>query len=471
MKRIFCFSNVCIIAIMALLASCATSHQASHGAYNSNSQNSDANNALIIGDFISFGNDAKASYYDEKGKQKGPYELVTPNNPQHGDDQIFEMENIIKETEPEQNTAALYAMDMALDRIEYVRKHYRKGDPDTKYYIIFMTDGLDNISAQVAKKNNRGNYKTTEKYQKGIEKRIEKISGHKKKSKNQFEIYPIVFTGTDLGEIQNSVNSTKFKEFIDKNMGWMRGSSNGLDNAPQIIYENNFDTILNKFKNLFIASGFEFHIPKGYEGKEIEMSFWGTTTKPLTKNDTKRYETEHKRTKLTGKFIRKGNEYYLENVEFIKSRNKEGETFKLDISNKGKEGKNGFTLKAINNNDKKEVAVFRLENPKLSYINKKGTPVSYFIDKFFKLPTKNGKTIYGVEQRVKDDGISILNSEYESQAENNIDTYFILVLDVSKSLGNKLEEEKLKAIDMIGVITDGKVYMGEDNNNINNSQK
>lgn len=418
MKRIFNFGNVFFIAILALMTSCATSHQA------------------LLGDFIGFGDDATTSFHSQKngkGRQTAPYELYTPSDPERAEQQAFEMKFKIDNTEMENNTAGIFAMDLALDRVKYVRKHYLKRDPDAKYYIIYMTDGLDNISVQVAKNNNKGNYKTPEKYQKKMQKKIAKISRYKKKNKNQFEIYPIVFTGSDLGKAkkENNMSNDKFEQFINDNMSWLRGSSRGPEKASPIIQAENFDTVLYKFKDEFTSSGFEFHVPKGYAGKEIKMTFRGT----INGNEEKLYKTE-----LTGKFIRKGNKYYLEDVQV-----KNG----LDISNEAKKGK--IQLTATNNKNKNaELAIFRLEKPQLK--GKSGKGRSYFINKDYYNPEKD---IYGVEQDVNNNGMWIRNSEYISQSKGTIDTYFILVFDASKSLkGDGFAKERETALDIINIITD-----------------
>lgn len=399
MKKISIRSNV-LIGVVLLLTSCATTHE------------------VLLGDVISFGDDARTSYSSQKngkGKKYAPYVLYSPG------DNLTKMENarqekamrdFIDETEMENNTAGIFAMDLALDRIKYVRKHQLKNDPNAKYYVIYMTDGLDNISVQVAKNNGRGNYKTPEKYKKKMAKKIAKISGWKKKHPNQFDIYPVVFTGSDLGQVkkENKMNIPQFKDFINRNMGWLRGSSRGLESAPEIIEAENFDEVLNKFKDEFNASGFEFHVPKGYSGKKIKMDF---------------RDNEGHKTELIGKFVKKGNKYYLKDIEM---------KYGLESGVKLKRGKK-LELTAINNKDKKaELSIFRLEKPRLR-------DKSYFIEKDL------------VTQSVNDNNLWIKNSEYISQSKGSIDTYFILVFDASKSLkGEGFADERKTAIDMIRVI-------------------
>lgn len=390
---------------------------------------------ILLGDVISFSDDAITSYDRQNGQKHGmnyygqsssgqsdPYVLFSPA-PQNADSKtIFQhkamlngnknkMMNFIENTQMGKNTAGIYAIDLALDRIKYVKKHILKRDINTKYYIIYLTDGLDNISCQVAMDNGQGFYKNPEKYKTKMEKKITKVSGCKKKVQNPFEIYPVLYTGTDLRVAQKQTTKDKFKLFVDENMGWSRGSSRGIDNAPNVIADTSFDKILDIFKDEFNASGFEFHVPKGYIGKEIKMEF----------------DDGNKKTILFANFIKKGGKYLLKDINMENG---------LASDVKLKPGKT-LELKAINNKDKNaKLAIFRLEKPKCD-------GKSYYIDK--------NKTA----QFVNDKGVLINNSEYDSQSKGAIDTYFIVVLDASRSLGDDLKYEINTALQMVQTITQG----------------
>lgn len=425
MKRFFILSKVVIITILTLFASCATtSHQ------------------VLLGDVISFGDDARTSYSSQKngkGKQYAPYVLYSPGDyitKLENAKQEQDMRDFIDDTEMESNTAGIFAMDLALDRIKYVQKHQLKRDPSAKYYIIYMTDGLDNISVQVAKNNGRGNFKTPEKYKKKMAKKIAKISGWKKKHPNQFDIYPVVFTGSDLGQVKedNKMSTPQFKDFINRNMGWLRGSSRGLESAPDIIEAENFGEVLNKFKNEFNASGFEFYVPKGYSGKRIRMVFTGEVgqTGKIVK------------TELIGDFINKGNKYFLKNIEMRNG---------LSSGIKFKNGKKIDKLTATNYKNKKdELAIFRLEKPEYNnhpyYIINHPDLIEQFVEQ--SIGPSDRKSRKQVEKKRI---IWVKNSEYFSQSSGSIDTYFILVFDASKSLkGEGFADERKTAIEMIKVI-------------------
>ncbi|MBQ4476777.1 MAG: hypothetical protein II935_11380, partial [Bacteroidales bacterium] len=293
--------------------------------------------------------------------------------------------------------------------------------------------------------NGQGFYKDSKKYKSKMMKKITKVSGCKKKSQNPFDIYPVVYTGSDLGDIyyeklreynNDSARAKKdFDDYIVRNMGWLRGSSRGLQNAPEIIVGDNFkQDVLPKFMDEFNASGFEFHVPKGYINKRIRMNF----------------DDGNKKTELSADFLRKGGKYLLKDINMENG---------LASDVKLKPGKT-LELKAINNKDKNaKLAIFRLERPKCD-------GKSYYIDK--KL----------VAQSINDDGVWVKNSEYDSQSKGTIDTYFILVFDSSKSLlryekdkeGNFIrddngnlrlitptgfDEEREAAREMINKITDG----------------
>jgi len=64
------------------------------------------------------------------------------------------MNQNIRDLPSGENTAAYYALDKGLDRIQSMQKSkLMEKDPNTKYYIVFLTDGLDNISPELAKRD------------------------------------------------------------------------------------------------------------------------------------------------------------------------------------------------------------------------------------------------------------------------------------------------------------------------------
>ncbi len=412
---------VFISIVLGTLSSCTVTHE------------------ILLGDVISFGDSAITNYHYQKGKHKNlkpqgdPYVLFSPTTHSVDAKAKFQMMQRIYNTQMENNTAGIYAMNLGLDRIEYIRKHHLKNDPNARYYIIYMTDGLDNISHQVAKNNKQGNYKTPEKYKEKMMKKIAKVSGYKKKSQNPFDIYPVVFTGTDLDSVKhdNHLTDAQFDQYINNNMGWLRGSSRGPENAPRIIHGKDFDVVLEAFKDEFYTSGFEFHVPKGYIGKGIRMKINGYTSKRVKGQPEVR---EYHQTELTGTLVKQGNKYYLRGIQL-----RDG--LESDVEKKGQ----NFELKAINNKDKEaELTIFRLERPKYN-----GKP--YFIERNNEQDEKEY-----VAQYVNDGGMWVKNSEYISQSKGTVDTYFVLIFDASKSLkGEGFAKEKETAMEMINVISNG----------------
>ena len=75
-----------------------------------------------------------------------------------------------------ENTAAFYALDIALDRVAAVQKNKNlmEGDPNTRYYIVFFTDGLDNISTILAERNRRGDYASKNEYAAALQEFIQR---------------------------------------------------------------------------------------------------------------------------------------------------------------------------------------------------------------------------------------------------------------------------------------------------------
>lgn len=117
----------------------------------------------LMGDVIGFSDDVQTSFDYQPGffknfmPQSNPYDLLNPS-------ERNEMDKFIRSIPDGQNTVGYYALDMVLDRIKYVRKKVMHKDPETKYYIVLLTDGLDNGSTVVAQNNHQGHYKDINSY-------------------------------------------------------------------------------------------------------------------------------------------------------------------------------------------------------------------------------------------------------------------------------------------------------------------
>lgn len=393
---------------------------------------------VIYADYIAFGDNVKANYKIESRRSKGKsYKIY---DKELGTNETFVLQKELRGIQQEDNTAGIYAMDKGLDRIKYVQRRIFKKDPNTKYYMIFMTDGLDNISVQVAKNEKGVNYKTPEKYKEKLRKKIVKITRCNKREKNDFNIYPIVFTGTDLGDMRddNGMSAKDFYSYIQNNMDWLRGSSKGIENAPKVIASDDFDTIRREFENVFRASSFEFAVPKGYVNKKIKMELKGTASD----------DTDTISTYFTAVLKNKGKKYYLTNIDLYGG---------LSTAEKDMESRK-FKLYATNNKDRRgTLSTFVLDRPQVKLENNSNAK-SYFV-----LPLDDSKnpTVrqFTTEYNPKNPSVKdmwVRNSEYDSQLKSMANAYVQLIVDCSKSLGLKDEKDNqfIKEIETAGVIVE-----------------
>ncbi|MBQ7192387.1 MAG: hypothetical protein IJS00_05900 [Paludibacteraceae bacterium] len=247
--------NIYFLLIALFLSSCATQHT-----------------RFLQGDVIGFSDEVRTSYRCPRGmfstfkEQNAAWNLLD-------DDQVGRMRTEIKELPPRgQNTAAYYAMELAAERIKYIRRHYAKNDPQTKYYIFLLTDGLDNASPELAKKEKKILFsKTPEQYQKRLQKKLKGAMGWF--AKNTFEVYPMMFEGEDMQatKTRNRISDEQFKEKLAKDMECFRYSSTG--EAPELISADNYQVIIEKLKHTFVSSSYTFRVPKSYVNKKIRMNF------------------------------------------------------------------------------------------------------------------------------------------------------------------------------------------------------
>jgi hypothetical protein len=179
------------------------------------------------------------------------------------------------------NTAIYYAVDRGLDRIQAIYNNTPpnplSGSPSTsyytKYYIVLFTDGMDNISAQLARNNDRGKFANTAEYAADIQKRMSTIFdtkfmglfSRKTKRLNTFEIYLLGLRGQDLEDSGYS------NEDLVKSLRPLMGSYNSITHEP--IVSDDMSTLYDDFRRNFTASGFNFFVPKGYieNGYKIKM--------------------------------------------------------------------------------------------------------------------------------------------------------------------------------------------------------
>jgi len=349
---------------------------------------------FLRADVVGFSERVETSYGAKKHclknleTQKEPYDLMT----QEG---VAAMTAFVNNEIPRgKNTAAYYAVETACDRIRYIRQHEAKGDKFTKYYIFLLTDGLDNNSTEAAKKDYETLFRVSpEKYRERLQKKLSKAMGL---SNNLFEVYPMLYEGDDIKAIQsaNNLDTAAYYQFLRNKFECFRYSSTG--NAPPLIFASDYEEIFSQMKNKFISSSYEFMVPKSYVGKRIMMKF---------KNE------KGEEGVLTGVFKKSGFKYVIEDMEM------QGMKMKM--------AEQSF------HNDEGSNVVFRMEE-----MTRDG--LAFVV----------GDGAADVRQFYEEDGLWIVNSEYNTEKKVNMDTYFILVIDGSTSLdgrsGNTTEFDKEK---------------------------
>jgi hypothetical protein len=277
-----------------------------------------------------------------------------------------------------------------------------------------LTDGLDNVSTQVARNNRtfwqmlfgKNNYASGEAYAKALEKKMEKVMGRRP---NAFQSFPIMFIGGDLTAIrdQNNLSPQDFHNFLIDKLKPFAGSRNA--DRPVPIAAENFTTIREDFLNQFRTNSLEFVVPKDYAGKRIrmELSAYG----------------EDDNTWIEGDFVKKGSSYFsFENIQYSPG-----------LSSEVKAGSSVAALKEQNLDRKALTIKFAID--KLSYIGK---------------PYK----VESAQQRVREGVIWTVNSEYNAALATMKNAYIMVILDASSSFAENFKDAQKTILDLVGYITE-----------------
>lgn len=381
--------NLIGVVAVLLLSSCATEHT-----------------RFFRGDVIGFSDRVTTSYtlgsrglFMDYQQQSEPFDLLTASG-------RTKMNDAINQVPRGNNTTAYYAMELAAKRIKYVRKKIAKNDPNTRYYIFLLTDGLDNASPQVAKNDGRMLFSISpEKYQKRVQKKLRRAMGWW--SKNDFEVYTLMYEGDDIEEAKkmNNLTEEQYKTWLEESMNCFRFSSNG--EPPELISANSFQSIIEKVKSRLKVSSYIFKVPKSYAGKRIRMIFNNRTG-----NDT-----------ITATLQKSLFSYSLSDIKFS----------------------NGVTA-SIEAND--------------SFEKDDNVNVYFSINDF----RVNGRAFSPEARKVTQDyeyqpNLWQRNSEYTEVTEDAINTYFILVIDGSRSLDGKnhdkngFQEEQNMAKEIMSIMS------------------
>lgn len=368
-----------IILAMALVASVA-------------GQAAKTNNKFLQADIIGFSGDVVTSYSTQAdGKQTAPYDLIKGSKDfkayLHADGSIPR----------DKNTCIYYAMDLALDRVEYVRKHITKNDPNTKYYIFLLTDGLDNNSAQVAKNNHKHLIPVSaERYPAYLQERTKEVMSNRK---NVFEIYPMLFEGEDIKTMRQS--NRDFDEYLSRKLGCL-GYTSTSDEPMSLIHADDYGKILKELRQKFLMSSYEFQVPKSYVGKRVRMTLY-------RKADGEKHATTVGT--IEGELVNHLGKFKLRDIRT-----------------------NGISILDMNRDyphDRKTCLI----SP--TGVNSKDSNIRFAIERVLDGDKAFMVDAAKVKQEVEDDGMWILNTEYSEVAEVNVDTYFILLVDGSTSLDGK----------------------------------
>ena len=216
-------------------------------------------------------NDNVILHFGSGKSQKRPHNLETEIGVKNLKDEI---RALLSGT----NTAAFYAFDIGLDRIAHVREKFMDDDPNSRYYIIFLTDGLDNVSTNLARINERGMFSNVTEYGEALQERIETLFLDDTKAKdpatgnniatseinttNTFQSFVLLFKGDDI--IKSRYTDSELNQLLMP----FTGSKNAQ--RPPVIMSDNLNQLYRHFESEFDLP-FSFIVPRGYEGQRIRM--------------------------------------------------------------------------------------------------------------------------------------------------------------------------------------------------------
>ena len=348
----------------------------------------------IKGDVIGFSDDVHPATFEKKrciipyfAIKGAPVDLKTDKST---------MQEKISNLKSGTNTAAYKALDLGLTRVKDVKRKYMgRRCPNSKYYLLFFTDGKDNISATTEK--------SYAKYSKKIEKKMKRTMGifnHK----NAFQSWALLLEGDELqrdGYTPEQLNDMLFP---------FTGAQNSI--RPPVIQARDIETLQQKFIDEFTAQSYSFYIPQGYTGKRVKMILKDKSNNEVT---------------FEGDFVKKGflsPKYSLINI--VTSEN-----FTFEMKN------NSISMASwtLKKSDKISFQINRLKKDEKRFIPN--------LDKGY------------VTQQFMDKGAYRVNSEYRQDAIKMTDAYILSVIDCSESLGDDTQKAKDMMKKAIDVIVDG----------------
>ena len=358
----------------------------------------------LKGDFVGFSDNVTTSYYytnkcivKKMRKQSPPYNLLT----NAGNEQ---MRVAVMDLKQGQNTSAYYALDKALDRIEYVQKKFMEKDPRSQYYVVMLTDGLDNNSGYLAKKENKGKYrnKTIKEIGDGygdylnarmntIMKEYKFFNLIKKPGRNAFQSFVLLYKGEDI----------KKSGYSDSELIEILRPFTGAQNAdrPQPELDEDIDKLIEKLSNQLVSRTFTFQIQKSYDGKVVRMVL-----------------NEKQQVFIEGEFVQEGKNYYFRNIKMS----------------------NGLTMNVSSRligSERGGAIQFNVSDIKLN-----GKP--------YKVEHKL------VTQWISEYGRLVMNSEYRSSDSSRKNAYLIVILDGSNSFKEKFRDAQKGILRIVNLVND-----------------
>ena len=337
-----------------------------------------------------------------------PFDLRNPS-------QVRAMQNAIERIPSGQNTAALYALDIGLDRIVEVNKKYMEKDPNSRYYVVFFTDGIDNASVDMANRTRRGNYPRgatgRDAYGSAMQNRMQNILKNysffglikRPNFTNPFQSYVLVFHGDDLASYTDEALRTILTPFT--------ASQNAL--TPEIIMERNMDQLFERFKNDFVIPLFSFSVPKDYVGRRIRMELQNGV----------RFEADLNWEAKTKCLFLKRDFYTLQNITVS----------------------DGFTFKEY------EKMIIEMDE---DIYDVHSNTVTFTINELKLRDRSYSVRLERVTQLHFDMGNWVENTEYVGTAGGKKNAYILLIMDTSLSLGDNGPAARRVAADIITFISD-----------------
>ncbi|MDR0941731.1 MAG: hypothetical protein LBM68_05845 [Bacteroidales bacterium] len=307
-----------------------------------------------------------------------------------------------------EKTSAYYALDKGLNRVKNARIEHMGKSKKARYYIITLTDGLDNNSTTLKKIKGVNKAERDSKYEQKLQKKLSKVMGF---SNNRFQSYVMYYDAKDSYVLNEKGEKEYYseQEIKDKLKVFSYGKN---ASTPEVIYIQNgkIDELAKEFNEEFRQQSFEFKISKGYLGERIKMQL---------KN------AENKEIEIEGLFEQKGlfkKKFYLSNVKMtngVSCDQKLPEQIAMSVSNDPYSTDVLFDMRSLK-----------------------------YMGNIFKVVEDDQHQ----KQLILTNGKWAPNVEYKAASSSITDAYILIILDVSKSF-TVLNEAKQQINNIIDEIT------------------